>query len=284
MITTRRAAVVGRPVTHSLSPSIHSVAFAEIGVDWDYVAIEAGPDDVGDVCSRLRTGDLAGLSVTMPLKEVIIAHLDATSDVAGTLGAVNCVSSNEGRLIGHNTDGDGCCDALAEQGGLRIAGSTVLVLGAGGTARSVALALAVRGARVVVRNRTPENTQRLLDSVSAHPGPLAGSVEEFDQESLRGSAGRFDAIVNATSVGMNSDEMPLEPEMISAGAVVLDAVYTPLKTRLLREAEARGARAVDGLWMLIHQARHQEMIWFGVAGSVAAMRAESERVLAERSK
>lgn len=272
--------MVGRPVAHSLSPAIHTVAFAEIGVDWDYVAIDTGPDEIAAVCGRVREGDLTALSVTMPLKEAIIAHLDELTDVGSALGAVNCVARVDGRLVGHNTDGDGCCDALEEQGGLEIAGSAVLVLGAGGTARSVALALAARGARVSVRNRTPDNTRRLLEAVSSHRGRLAGSVTA---EPDAGSVG-YDAIVNATSVGMNSDETPLAGDRIDPGTVVLDAVYTPLRTRLLRDAESRGARTVDGLWMLIHQARRQELVWFGAAGSAETMRAESERVLAQRSK
>ena len=280
MTRSGRAAVVGRPVAHSLSPAIHTVAFAELGVDWDYVAIDAGPDEVGAICGRVRTGDLTALSVTMPLKESIITHLDELTDVAATLGAVNCVARVDGRLVGHNTDGDGCCDALEEEGGLRLEGSSVLVLGAGGTARSVALALAARGARVSVRNRTPDNTRRLLEAVSLHHGQLAGSVSADSSTELVG----HDAVVNATSVGMNSDETPLPCDLIRPGTVVLDAVYTPLRTRLLRDAESRGARVVDGLWMLIHQARRQEIIWFGAAGSAAAMRAESERVLAQRSK
>lgn len=280
MTRSGRAAVVGRPVGHSLSPAIHTVAFAEIGVDWDYVAIEVGPDEIGAVCDRVRAGDLDALSVTMPLKESIIAHLDEMTDVATTLGAVNCVARVDGRLIGHNTDGDGCCDALEQQGGLTIDGSKVLVLGAGGTARSVALALAARGARVSVRNRTSDNTRRLIEAVSSHRGHLAGSVTADPGGGLFG----FDAVVNATSVGMNSDDTPLAGDRISRGTVVLDAVYTPLRTRLLRDAESLGARTVDGLWMLIHQARRQELVWFGAAGSAAMMRAESERVLAQRSK
>lgn len=275
-----RAAVVGRPVAHSLSPAIHTAAFAEIGVEWDYVALDTGVDEVASVCGRLRSGDLSALSVTMPLKEAVIDHLDEVSDVARTLGAVNCVARVDGRLVGHNTDGDGCCDALEDQGGLRIEGATVLVLGAGGTARSIALSLAMRGAHVLVRNRTAANTTRLLDAVASHAGTLAGSVAASVVDDLSG----VDAVVNATSVGMNSDESPMRGDAIPSGAVVLDAVYTPLRTRLLRDAEGRGARVIDGLWMLIHQARRQELIWFGRAGSVSTMRAESERVLQERSQ
>lgn len=274
------AAVVGRPVAHSLSPAIHAAAFAEIGVEWDYVPIDTGIDEIAAVCDRLRSGELLALSVTMPLKEAIIAELDELSDVAQTLGAVNCVERIDGRLIGHNTDGDGCCDALEDQGGLRIDGASVLVLGAGGTARSVALALAARGARVSISNRTRANTDRLLDAVASHHGSLAGTVEASGGDDLAG----VDAIVNATSVGMNSEDSPIRAGAIAAGTVVLDAVYAPLRTRLLRDAEAGGARVIDGLWMLIHQARRQELIWFGRAGSVTTMRAESERVLRERSQ
>ena len=275
-----RAAVIGRPVAHSLSPAIHSAAFAEIGIDWEYVAIDVGPDDLDDIVATCRAGDLVALSVTMPLKEAVISHLDDLNDTARSLGAVNCVVVRDGRLAGHNTDGDGCCDALAEQGGLEIAGSTVLVLGAGGTARAIALALVRRGANVIVRNRTEENVTALLSCVAAHVGGARGTI----RSAAPGEVPSVDAIVNATSVGMNSDDSPVDAREISPGIVVLDAVYSPLRTRLLRDAEGRGARVVDGLWMLVHQARHQQMIWFGAAGRASSMRAESERVLAERSK
>jgi shikimate dehydrogenase len=216
----------------------------------------------------------------MPLKEAVISYLDDLSDTARSLGAVNCVVVRDGRLVGHNTDGDGCCDALAEQGGLEIAGSTVLVLGAGGTARAIALALVRRGANVIVRNRTQANVTALLSCVTAHGGEVRGTVRSAEP----GEVPSVDAIVNATSVGMNSDDSPIDAGDIAPGTVVLDAVYSPLRTRLLRDAEGRGARVVDGLWMLVHQARHQQTIWFGAAGASGSMRAESERVLAERSK
>ncbi len=280
MTEAKHAAVIGRPIAHSLSPAIHSAAFAEMGEGWDYVAIDCGPDDLPRVLSGMRTGVLSGLSVTMPLKEAVIEHLDDMSSVARTLGAVNCVALTEGRIVGHNTDGDGCCDALEQQGGLGLGGARVLLLGAGGTARAVALALALRGARVAVRNRTTANVDRLVAAVTAHPGVNEGSVVSAEVD----GHGAFDALVNATSVGMGTQESPVAESDLGAGMVVLDAVYSPLETRLLRDARSRGARTVDGLWMLIHQARHQEMIWLGRAGSVEVMRAESERVLATRSQ
>ncbi|MEY2967217.1 MAG: shikimate dehydrogenase [Actinomycetota bacterium] len=276
----RRAAVIGRPVAHSLSPAIHAAAFAELGIDWEYVAVEVGSENVGQIIESCREGEMAALSVTMPLKEAVIPHLDELSDTARALGAVNCVVSRDGRLVGHNTDGEGCCDALVEQGDLDIGSSTVLLLGAGGTARAIALALVRRGASVIVRNRTPARVESLLSCVASHGGALVGSI----RADRPGESPAVDAIVNATSVGMNSDDSPLDPSEIAPGTVVLDAVYSPLRTRLLRDAEGGGAKVVDGLWMLVHQARHQQLVWFGAAGSAATMRAESERVLAERSK
>jgi shikimate dehydrogenase len=272
--------VIGRPVAHSLSPAIHAAAFAELGVDWEYLAVEVGPEGVGQIIESCRAGEMEALSVTMPLKEAVIPHLDELSDTARTLGAVNCVVSRDGRLVGHNTDGEGCCDALVEQGGLDIGSSTVMLLGAGGTARAIALALVRRGATVIVRNRTPAKVEFLLSCVASHGGSMAGTI----RADRAGETPAVDAIVNATSVGMNSNDSPLDPSEIAPGTVVLDAVYSPLRTRLLREAELNGAKVVDGLWMLVHQARHQQLVWFGAAGSSAAMRAESERVLAERSK
>lgn len=282
------AAVIGRPVAHSLSPAIHTVAFAALEVEGDYRAIDVGSSDVVNMMGELRNGAINALSVTMPLKEKVIEYLDDLSDVARALGAVNCVSRDGDRLVGYNTDGDGCCDALEEQGGLVIDGADVLLLGAGGTARAVALGLVRRGAKVVVRNRTRSRAEALLEAVGAFTGPMSGTIDIDDDQDgspkMSRTGRRFDAIVNTTSVGMGSDESPLTPGEIEPGTVVLDAVYSPLRTRLLKDAESAGATSVDGLWMLIHQARHQQLIWFGRACDPLLMRAESERVLAERSQ
>ncbi|MFM1790062.1 MAG: shikimate dehydrogenase [Actinomycetota bacterium] len=276
---TTRAAVIGSPVSHSLSPAIHSASFAALGIDWMYEAVEVTHDSLGTFMASVRGGGFGGLSVTMPLKEAVIAHLDSLDDDARTLNAVNCVSVGNGELRGHNTDGDGCCDAIESEGSVGLVGQRTVLLGAGGTARSVALALARRGADIVVVNRSRSNAEEVVrmvrDSVDQSVGIVVGDESAITEATV---------LVNATSVGMNSDELPVAAGVLHGGLVVLDAVYSPMDTALLRAARSAGATTVDGLWMLIHQARHQQMLWFGRAADAGLMRAESVRELARRGK
>lgn len=276
---TTRAAVIGSPVSHSLSPAIHSASFAALGVDWRYEAVEVTHDSLGTFMASVRGGGFGGLSVTMPLKEAVIAHLDSLDDDARTLNAVNCVSVGNGDLRGHNTDGDGCCDAIESEGSVGLVGQRTVILGAGGTARSVARALARRGADIVVVNRSRRNAEELVrmvrDSVDQSVGIVVGDESAITEATV---------LVNATSVGMNSDELPVAAGVLHGGLVVLDAVYSPMDTALLRAARSAGATTVDGLWMLIHQARHQQLLWLGSAADADLMRAESVRELARRAK
>lgn len=274
------AAVIGKPVEHSLSPAIHNAAFAASARDGEYVAIECAEYEVSSMMKTLRTQGFFGLSVTMPLKEAVIDTLDSLHVTASLLNAVNCVSFVDGRAVGYNTDGDGCCDALVEQGGATIDGSTAVVLGAGGTARSVALALGRRGARVVVVNRSIERAESLVNSLGHVLADTSGSLEVGTVESLAEAR----ILVNATSVGMNSQLSPVDPALLHRGLTILDAVYSPMETSLLSAGRAVKATVVDGLWMLIQQARHQQLLWFGENPDALAMRNAAEQELDRRRK
>lgn len=276
---TSRAAVIGSPVSHSLSPAIHGASFASLGVDWTYEAIDVPLPGLPAFVATVRAGNFAGLSVTMPLKESITGLLDSLDDDAAALNAVNCVSVRGGSLRGHNTDGEGCCDALGSVGGAALAGQHVVLLGAGGTARSVALALVRRGAVVSVVNRTAENTRSLVGIVERATG-TAGSV----RPGAPGDIAESTVLVNTTSVGMNSTATPVDPVHLHERLVVLDAVYSPMETTLLAASRQAGAVVIDGLWMLIHQARHQQLLWFDRAADAGLMRAESLRELSRRAK
>ena len=170
------AAVVGSPISHSLSPAIYRAAFASQSLVGEYEAIEADQASIKDVVAQLRARGIRGLSVTMPLKEAIIPLLDKVDDDARLLNAVNCVDFNNGVLTGHNTDGDGCCDALEQQGGALLGGTHAVVLGAGGTARSVALALGRRGTRVAIINRTMEKAEDLVRSLAPAAQEAGGDI------------------------------------------------------------------------------------------------------------
>lgn len=274
------AAVIGHPISHSLSPVIHEAAFRAAHRDGRYIALDCVEHNVADTVISLRKQSVVGISVTMPLKEVVIDCLDSVHVDASLLNAVNCVAITNGRAVGYNTDGDGCCDALVEQGGVVIAGSTAVVLGAGGTARSIALALGRRGARVLVVNRTVENAERLVNQLQHALADSPGSLEIADISAISNAR----IVVNATSVGMNSQQSPVAQALLHRNLTVLDAVYSPMQTRLLRDAGEAGAVTVDGLWMLIHQARHQQLLWFGENPDAMAMRVAAEQELEHRRK
>lgn len=286
MITghTRIAAVIGWPVEHSLSPAIHNAWFQHTGADWAYVALAVESLHLGQAISGVRALGLGGLSVTMPHKEAIIEHLDEIDGIASALRAVNCVGVTDGRLIGTNTDGDGCCDAIEHQSGVSISGQHVALLGAGGTARAIAAAMKRRGAHVHVMNRSMNRAHELVDmcdsftDLPAETGNASGSVTVGSRDEISSCS----IVVNATSVGMNTTEHPCDVALISASAVVMDAVYSPLRTSWLNAAQARGATTIDGLWMLIHQAMRQQQWWFGTTPEPQIMREAAEHELAHR--
>jgi shikimate dehydrogenase len=273
---TRLAGVIGAPVRHSLSPALHNAAFEACGLDWVYVALEVAPGQVPDALAGMRALGIDGLSVTMPHKTDVAAAVDICTPAAARLQAVNTVRRRaDGTLEGHNTDGEGFVASLREAGA-DPAGRRVVLLGAGGAGRALALALGEAGAAdVAVVNRSP--------------GPAATAA------ALAGPAGRVgsaadvataDVVVNATPVGMGdgAGALPVDPALLRAGQVVADIVVHPLDTELLRAARAAGAVGVDGLGMLVHQAALAFTLWTGARAPVTAMRAAAERELAERER
>jgi shikimate dehydrogenase len=272
--TTTVAAVIGSPVRHSLSPALHNAAFAASGADWVYTAFEVEPGQARAALDAVRVLGLGGLSVTMPHKEDVAAAVDELDPAAAALHSVNTVVRlPDGRLRGHSTDGAGFVASLGAAG-VDVAGLRVTVLGAGGAARAVVDALARAGAAdVAVVNRS-------LDRAVACAG-LAGAVGRVGGEADIAAA---ELLVNATSIGMGTVETPVDPAWLHAGQVVADLVYHPLRTALLVAAEAAGARTVDGLGMLVHQAALQQQLWLGVLPDVDVMRAAALRELEARPR
>ena len=286
---TRLAAVIGDPVRHSLSPTLLGAAFAETGLDWTYLALEVAEGAAGDAIGGMRSLGIAALSVTMPHKAAVAAAVDRCTADAAALGAVNCVVVGDGELVGHNTDGGGFLDGLAHDAGIDVAGRPVVVVGAGGAARAVVRAVAGAGAsEVVVVNRTVERAEaaaalagpvgRPVDMVT-HASP--GGVDPVLVEALAGAA----LVVNATSVGMagvSLDGLPVDPELVGAGAVAVDLIYHPAETAWMAALRARGMEAYGGLSMLVFQAARAFTLWTGVEAPVAAMDAAARTALAAR--
>lgn len=270
--TTQVAAVIGSPVRHSLSPVIHNAAFRMAGLDWVYVALEVAAGRSSDAFAGIRALGLSGVSVTTPHKDAAFASVDELSPAARAMGAVNCIHRVGDRLIGYNTDGDGFVDSLTVDAGLDPSGRSVAVVGAGGAARSIIEALGRAGvARVVVVNRTALRAQQAASLAGAHG--VVGTLDDLAD---------CDVVVNATSVGLGTDELSVPTSALRPHHLVVDAVYHPLETAVLRAASSLGARTLDGLGMLVHQAARQFTIWTGVTAPVAEMRRAAEAALAQR--
>ncbi len=271
---TRVAGVIGSPVGHSLSPALHNAAFSAAGAPWVYVAFEVAPGEAPRALEAMRVLGLGGLSVTMPHKEQVAAAVDELDPAAAALRSVNTVvARSDGRLVGHSTDGAGFVASLREAGA-DPAGRRVVVIGAGAAGRSVVDALARAGAAAIdVVNRDPDRAARAAQ--------LAGAVGSVADPAAIRSA---DIVVNATSVGMGSDQLPFDPALVHAGQVVADLVYHPLETALLREARLAGAATVDGLGMLVHQAALQQQLWLGAMPDATVMREAALRELDARTR
>ena len=271
----RLVGVIGSPIAHSLSPLLHNAAFAALGLGdtWRSSAFEVAPGAAAEALAAMRQSDISGLSVTMPHKADVADLVDERTEVAQRLGAVNCVASTEGVLLGTNTDGEGFVASLARGAAFTPAGRRCVVIGAGGAARAVVLALAEAGAsRVEVVNRTPERA-----AAAAALAGSAGSVVALRSPALAKAIEAADLVVNATPVGM-ADAAPegetpwmVDPQLLHPDQVAADLVYAPRPTRWLTEAAAAGARGVDGLGMLVHQAAAQLALWTGQTAPVEAM-------------
>ena len=277
-MTLEVAVIIGDPVVQSLSPAMHNAVFHQRKLDWTYVAMEVHEDALTGVLQTLGGKSINAFSVTMPHKEKVFEMLSSVSSSLGEVDesakaarSVNTIAIRSGRMFGSNTDGDGCCNAI-EQAGVGIAGSRVVVVGAGGTARAIVATLERRGASdVAVINRTES---RARDAVACADVARIGSVDDIATANI---------LINATSVGMGSQETPVDADRLHASLMVLDAVYQPLETTLLRNAKNAGAVTVDGLWMLVHQGALQQLAWFDEIGDVQLMRQAALEELANRA-
>jgi len=282
---TRICAVIGDPVGHSLSPQIHNSAFEALGLDFVYVAFHVKRGEAGAAAGAVRSLGLRGLSVTIPHKVDIIAHLDEVEEVARNIGSVNTVVNEGGVLKGYSTDGPGALRALAASG-VEPAGKRVLLLGSGGAARALAFTLAAVSPRP--RLRILGIDDRELSTLVRDLGDKTGLETErgrLEKETLRAAAAEAQIIIHATPVGMTprTDESLLDPEFIRPEHTVFDVVYTPLETKLLKDARAAGAKTVAGLGMFIHQAAIQFELWTGRKAPISVMEKAVTEALAERS-
>ncbi|NQV96838.1 MAG: shikimate dehydrogenase [Acidimicrobiaceae bacterium] len=280
---TRIAAIIGSPVAQSLSPVIHNAVFAARSVNWLYLAFHVEPGRARDALLAMSTLGIGGLSVTMPHKTdvaTIVEEIGEIDEIVSVTGSANTVVlRKDSSLWATNTDGEGCCKALELAMKSSLRGARVVVLGAGGTGAAVAYALVQRGAGdVVVVNRSIDRAQELVKRIG-------GTCRVGNQSQIADDVDSAQVIINTTPVGFSdhdktndrindtSNIAPIDVSLLNASHIVLDAVYRPLQTELLRGASTVGATVVDGLEMLVHQAALQQQFWIGEPGDVGLMRA-----------
>lgn len=270
--STRLAGVIGSPVRHSLSPALHNAAFEAGDLDWRFVAFEVAPGGATDAIAAMRTLGIGGFAVTMPHKADVAAAVDEVDAAAAALQSVNTVVlRSDGSTFGASTDGQGFVDSLRAQG-VELAGRRVVVLGAGGAARSIVDALGRSEVTdIAIVNRTEANAVAVCELAEvARVGTPADIVAA-------------DVLANTTSVGMGTDELPVDPALLHDRLTVADIVYHPRRTALLAAAESAGATTVEGLGMLVHQAVLQQQLWTGAAPDPGVMWRAAEAELASRS-
>lgn len=251
--------IMGNPVTHSLSPAMHNGAFAATGMNAVYIPFPV--TDVAKALDGFRALGVRGVSVTIPHKQAVIPYLDAIDPIAEKIGAVNTLVIDNGSITGLNTDWIGANRALEEQ--ISLAGKDVLLLGAGGSAKAIGFGLLEAGVNVSIVSRTPASGKDLAKLLSCPWHPLHHITNLHS-----------DIIVNATSVGMSPDDQStlVPKKILDRFSVVMDIVYAPLETRLLKESKDAGCRVVNGLAMLLYQGVAQFELWTAQEAPVDIMR------------
>ncbi|HUV55320.1 MAG TPA: shikimate dehydrogenase [Candidatus Krumholzibacteriaceae bacterium] len=272
----KRCYLVGYPVEHSMSPAMHNAAFKALGIDAEYKLAPVEPGQLGAFIEKLREGDVLGANVTIPHKVEVMRHLDHVDETAHAIGAVNTIVHIDGRLTGYNTDATGGVKALTEMyGGLN--GRNVTILGAGGASRAITYQISRVDCRVTVLNRSVEKARKLVDDLR----PTASAELRYGGlNQLPGVIVGTDVLINTTPVGMSpkTSDSPVPEELLHGGLFVFDVIYNPIKTKLLKDAEAKGAGTLSGVKMLVYQGAEAFRMWTGVEPPLDIM----QRVVEEK--
>ena len=275
-----KVGVTGYPLSHTVSPAFQQPAFDHYGIPAEYRPYPVSAEDLPALIAELHDSAWLGLNVTIPHKETVAALVDRCTRTAETIGAVNTLFKEEDSLIGDNTDAHGFLTALRTDGDTDPAGRKVLVLGAGGAGRAVLVALAQAGAgQITLANRRHERARNLAEALAATFPTRTISVEAWGSREANLAATAADIIVNCTAVGMAKGpapaESPLPSHVFHARQIVFDLVYTPSNTPLLRQAQAGGARTLDGLPMLVYQGAAAFERWTGKPAPLKLMKAKA---------
>jgi shikimate dehydrogenase len=269
---TKRVVLIGHPVAHSLSGAMQQAAFDELGIDARYELWDRAPIDLAEAVGELRGDDFLGANVTIPHKERVVPMVDRLTEEATATGAVNTITREGKRLIGHNTDVAGFKVALDKLVGRQKMPKGAVVLGAGGGARAVVYGLIREGfQRVIVFNRHLHRAEGLVKHFARTAAHMELRAMPWHESIIEVEIAKAKVLVNATSIGLTADVSPIPASALNEELLVLDLIYS--KTRLLRDAAAAGATASDGELMLLHQGAASFTLWTGQPAPLELMRA-----------
>ena len=281
---TKNLGVIGWPIAHSLSPAIQSAAIRAAGVDYAYIAMPVRPEELAKAVEGLRALGFRGFNVTIPHKTAIIGCLDEIDEDARRIGAVNTVVNEDGRLLGRNTDVAGFLRGLSRQN-VAIMNKKVVILGAGGAARAVVWGVGrEKAAKITVGVRNAEKAKSALTDFS---GLADLEVCSWSDGRFEAALGESDILVNTTPLGMTpkiDEAPPVDWDRVRREAFVYDIIYTPGRTRFLREAETRGHRVLNGTAMLAGQGAEAFAIWTGIRPDEAVMEKALLNALREKEQ
>jgi len=264
--------VIGHPIEHSMSPTMHNAAIQELGIDFVYVAYDIHPDNLEKAVQGFRALDIKGINVTLPHKETIMKYLDEIDPIAEKMGAINTIKNEDGYLKGRNTDADGAKKSLLDAG-CKISGKKILMLGSGGVARALCYILSEEAEKIVltdiIEERAINLAKEVKDKMNAEViGKL--SSETNVKEEIKDT----DILINATPLGMypKDNASPISKELLHSNLFVFDVVYNPLETKLMREAAEIGCKTLGGLDMLVNQGVLAFEWWTGKSPNSALMK------------
>jgi shikimate dehydrogenase len=267
---TKLYGVVGYPIGHSMSPVMQNAAFSAKGLNAVYLAFET--KDIEGCLKGMKTLGISGMSVTIPHKSALISLLDDVDALAMKIGAVNTIINTGGRLVGYNTDAIGALKALEEK--IDLTGKSCLLIGAGGAARAIGFGLKEKGVTISVANRSSDRGRELAALLDSPYMPLKNVGDN-----------KADLLIQTTPVGMypHVDRCPIHEHVLKGGMVVMDIIYNPIETRLLKMARRRGCRTIDGLSMFIHQGAEQFRLWTGLDAPISDMAHALKAALGKRN-
>jgi len=269
---TRVCGIIGDPVEHSLSPAMHNAAFQKLKLDFVYVAFRVRKDKLREAIVGAKSLDVRGLNVTMPHKNAVMKHLDEIDPMARSIGAVNTILNDKGKLIGYNTDGIGALKALKEND-ISLNGKKLLLLGAGGAGKAIAFHAAQEVQELKILNRTTSKAKDLAKVLRKKFGKkIDGNT--LSATTIKKELADADIVVNATSVGMHpkDDQSPIVPSWLRLNLCVMDIVYNPIETKLVKDAKSLGAKVVSGVEMLVYQGAASFEIWTNRPAPVKVMK------------